>query len=98
MYRLLVLITALVLTGGMLFYHLVEKWNLVDSFYFCVVTLTTVGYGDLVPHTATGKIFTSFYILVGIGILGAFVSAFVKRQSLRVHERATNKQKDKHKQ
>lgn len=41
---------ALVLTGT-LFYWRFEDWSFVESLYFCVVTLTTVGFGDLSPTT-----------------------------------------------
>ena len=47
-----------------------EGWNLLDSLYFSVVTLTTIGYGDLSPSTAASKIFTIFYIFVGLVHLG----------------------------
>jgi hypothetical protein len=42
---------ALVLTGT-LFYWRFEDWTVVESLYFSIVTLTTVGYGDLAPTTA----------------------------------------------
>jgi voltage-gated potassium channel len=42
---------ALVLTGT-LFYWRFEDWTIIEALYFCVVTLTTVGYGDLSPTTA----------------------------------------------
>ncbi|MFN8377767.1 MAG: potassium channel family protein [Anaerolineae bacterium] len=35
-----------ILVVGTIFYHLVEGWNILDSVYFCVITLTTIGYGD----------------------------------------------------
>ncbi|MCK3654567.1 hypothetical protein A4G19_01920 [Pasteurellaceae bacterium Macca] len=64
----LVIFTALVISGAATFYHHVEGWSWLDSFYFAVITISTVGYGDLSPHTVAGKLFTIFYILIGIGL------------------------------
>jgi hypothetical protein len=50
--------------------YVFENWCIVDSLYFTVVTFTTVGYGDLFPSTEVAKLFTSFYSLVGVSILG----------------------------
>ena len=57
------------------FYWLVEGWSLLDAMYFSVVTIATVGYGDLAPQTAIGKIFTICYIFGGLGIFVAAVTA-----------------------
>jgi voltage-gated potassium channel Kch len=64
------LATALILFAA-LFYRLVEGWSLLDSLYFSVVTIASVGYGDLTPQTALGKIFTIGYIFAGIGLFVA---------------------------
>lgn len=72
-----------VLGVGMVFYHFVEKFDWVNSFYFCTITLTTIGYGDIVPKTNVGKIFTSFYALIGIGIIGFFANVLVKNAVLK---------------
>lgn len=61
-----------------IFYWIVEGWSLLDSLYFAVVTIGTVGYGDLSPQTAVGKIFTIGYIFSGIGIFVAAVTAFAQ--------------------
>lgn len=45
-----------------------EGLPLLDAFYLTVTTITTVGYGDLTPHTTYGKIFTAVLILAGVGI------------------------------
>jgi voltage-gated potassium channel len=50
-----------------------------DSLYFSVITLTTVGYGDFSPSTRAGNIFTMFYIFIGIGIVLGFVNAVAER-------------------
>ena len=58
---------------GTIFYHSIEGWGWIDSFYFSVITLSTVGYGDFAPQTPMGKVFTSLYILIGLGILTNFI-------------------------
>lgn len=68
--------------GGTAFYKVVEGFSWLDSLYFTVVTLTTVGYGDLSPDTALGKVFTVFYLLIGVGVLVAFL-ALIARHSVR---------------
>ncbi|UCH89010.1 MAG: two pore domain potassium channel family protein [Thermoplasmata archaeon] len=68
----------LFLLAGAIFYHQVEGWGWLDSIYFCVTTLTTVGYGDFNPTTGAGKVFTILYIVVGIGILLGYVNIVAK--------------------
>jgi hypothetical protein len=70
----LVATTALVLAGGTLFYMLVEGWSAVDALYFSVVTLATIGYGDLTPTTDLSKLFTVVYVLIGIGLVASTVA------------------------
>jgi len=77
------------LSTGAVFFHWTEHLSWVDAFYFCTVTLTTVGYGDIVPVTDAEKIFTIFYILIGIGIVATFANLLIKSNSLRRdHNRA----------
>ena len=63
----------IILLSGTWFYHAVEGWSWLDAFYFSVITLTTVGYGDFSPQTAVGKIFTVVYIVLGLGVLSSFL-------------------------
>jgi voltage-gated potassium channel len=90
-YRVLLSSALLVLAIGTVFYHLVEKLSWVNSYYFSVVTLTTVGYGDLAPHTNAGKIFTTFYLMIGVGIITAFISYTLKRQGDKFANRNNKK-------
>ena len=71
---------AALLTVGTIVYSILEHWSLLDSLYFSVVTLATVGYGDLHPTTDLAKIFTIGYILTGIGIVAAFASEVAKHR------------------
>jgi voltage-gated potassium channel len=64
---------------GTVFYTLVEGWSVVDAVYFCAMSLATVGYGDIVPDTDIGKIFTVVYVLAGIGILVSFFTALANK-------------------
>ena len=57
------------------FYHYVEKWGWLDSVYFSVMTISTVGYGDFSPETAPGKLFTIGYVILGLGIFVAMATA-----------------------
>jgi len=73
------LATAFSLIGiGTVAYHFLEGWTLVDSLYFSVVTLATVGFGDLTPTTDVAKLFTVAYIMAGVGIIAAFASELSK--------------------
>lgn len=58
------------------FFHLVEGWSLLDSYFFTVVTISTVGYGSLVPVTALGKIGTTVFIFVGLGVFAVAIQQF----------------------
>jgi voltage-gated potassium channel len=87
-FRSLLILVIITLVTGALFYAKVEGWNLLDAVYFCFVTLTTIGYGDLAPTKPISKIFTILYIIVGIGILLGFIN-MVARSAL-----ARNKPKD----
>ncbi len=67
-----------VLIFGMLIMASIEDWNHGDAFYWAVVTIMTVGYGDLVPTSTSGKWFTIFYALIGCAIVAKSLTDFVK--------------------
>ena len=75
-YALTALAGAMVL--GTIGFHLVEGWTLADSLYVTVQTLTTVGYGDLPPHSARGRAFAVVVMLIGAAGVALFVSTIVQ--------------------
>lgn len=56
---------------GVIAYRYLEDWDPVQSIYFMTVTGTTVGFGELVPLTHLGKLFTCFYAVIGISVVRA---------------------------
>jgi len=57
-----------VILGGALGYHQLSKLNALDSFYMAITTLFTVGFRELGEVNARTKIFTIFYLIVGLGV------------------------------
>jgi voltage-gated potassium channel len=60
----------LVLVTGTLGYRLIEGWPFLDGFYMTVITITSIGYGEIHPLSTEGRIFTLFIIAIGIGVVG----------------------------
>jgi len=75
----LIFLLVLVLGTGTLVYNTLEGWSFLDSFYFSVMTLTTVGYGDLTPVTDIGKLFTIGYVFVGLILILGFINSIVRQ-------------------
>jgi len=69
---------ALLLTGTIVFWRF-EDWTIIEALYFCVVTLTTVGYGDFSPTHAGTQIFAIVYILTGFGVLVALLTSVAEK-------------------
>lgn len=70
-----VLSAAALLAVGVAFYSLVEDWSVVDSLYFSVTTLLTIGFGDPAPTTDVGKLFTVLFAISGVGMFLAVINA-----------------------
>ena len=95
--KILVVLAMGQIAFGTVVYMRLEGWSPVDALYFSVVALATVGFGDLVPTTDIGKLFTVGYILFGVGILAAFVSELTKdRRAGIARQMAARKQAGSH--
>jgi len=57
------------------FYNKFEGWEYLDATYFITMTITTIGYGDLVPRTVEGKVFTIFLAFIGISLAFLLISS-----------------------
>ena len=74
--------------------------SIIDSMWWAVVTLTTVGYGDVYPATGGGKIFTALVTLVGVGLIAipsgllasVLTEARVERQKVEESEETEKNQ------
>ncbi len=76
---------------GTFTYHFLEGWSFVAAFYFSVTTLTTVGYGDLVPTSDFSRLLTAIYVLIGVSIsvtaLGIIGTRYLERREERLRDR-----------
>jgi hypothetical protein len=94
-FRALVFLEALFFGLGILFYHYTEGWGWLDSAYFCVVTLATVGYGDFAPVTQLGRLYTIFYVIIGVALLGVFIQLAGKTAFANLQDNIQRRQADK---
>ncbi|NOZ60186.1 MAG: potassium channel family protein [Calditrichaeota bacterium] len=84
-----ILILVLVIVGGTFGFWILEDHvtSLLDSFFFTLVTVTTVGYGDITPQTIAGKILAIAVILLGVGAaLSAIQTVFGTIVRKRIRE------------
>ena len=76
----------IIFISSILFYHYSEKWDYLDSIYFVTMSLTTVGYGDLVPKSDMGKIFTIFLIWTGVSIAFFFIYSLAAYRQVMIEK------------
>ncbi|XP_059149470.1 potassium channel subfamily K member 2-like [Physella acuta] len=62
-----------------------SKWDVVSSILFCVIVITTIGYGNMSPSTSEGLVFCIVYALLGIPLFGALLVELKVRLVKAVH-------------
>jgi voltage-gated potassium channel len=82
-FRALLFLLVAQLVCATTFYSMVEGWGVLDSLYFSVSTLATVGYSDLHPNTPLAKVFTILYMVLGIGVFVAFITKVTAHETGR---------------
>lgn len=72
--RLLTTLVAILIVAGTCGYVLIEGWPLIDSIYMTVITLSTVGFGEVQELTPRGRIFTSVLITVSLILMACWTA------------------------
>lgn len=67
--RLGILAVLAAIMVGTIVFRALEGWSILDSLYVTAQTVTTVGFGDLAPHTVYGRAFATVFMMVGVGIV-----------------------------
>ena len=68
-FRLAAILLVIVIAVGVTGYTLINRWNLLDSFYMVIITISTVGYTEVHPQSQAGRLFTSGLIVVGVATM-----------------------------
>lgn len=83
---------------GMITFHTLENWTWPQCFYYSVITLTTVGYGDFVPTTDLNRFIAAWYILIGVtiavGSMGYIGSEYINKKTETAIETLNSLKKD----
>lgn len=91
-FKYVLFVTALLIMIGGILIHFAENMSLSDGIWWAFVTATTVGYGDISPHTFYGRIIAMILMLMGIGLIGTVTSTitsyFLRENRKDVHSEA----------
>ncbi|HEX8392820.1 MAG TPA: potassium channel protein [Longimicrobium sp.] len=73
-FQLSLAVLILLVAVGTVGYHLIERMGWINALYMTVITVATVGFGEIEPLTATGRMFTMGLIVLGVGV-GAWAAS-----------------------
>ena len=103
LFYLLITAAVIIIIGSLVIFYVESPHpdsqinTMLDAVWWTVATVTTVGYGDVVTVTETGKIVAIFYMFFGIGILALFISIlgtqFYKRRFEKEEKEISHAQK-----
>jgi voltage-gated potassium channel len=67
--KLIAILLVLLVIAGIAGFHFIEGWTYFDGFYMVLTTITSIGYGEIHPLSHTGRLFNSFVIITGVGLV-----------------------------
>ena len=67
--KLLAILLVLLVIVGIAGFHFMEGWSYFDGFYMVLTTITSIGYGEIHPLSRAGRLFNSFVIITGVGLV-----------------------------
>ena len=70
-----IIVSIILIFAGMTGYRLIEGWSFLDALYMTVITITTVGYGEIHQLSKAGRIFTVVLIISSFGVMGYIVAS-----------------------
>lgn len=73
-----ILFFVLMVLGGAVGYMVIEGWSFTDALYMTVITLSTVGYGEVQRLSSTGRMFTMVLIILGVGFAFYFAGSIIR--------------------
>ncbi|MCQ2977997.1 MAG: ion channel [archaeon] len=96
--KILLFLIVVIIFSSLFIYLFENELSLVDSFWFVIVTITTVGYGDIVPHSPMNKIISMVLVIVGfltLSILAGSISAAYSNRVIIKEDNASLKEEIK---
>jgi len=67
--KVLAILLVLLVIVGIAGFHLIEGWSCFDGFYMVLTTITSIGYGEIHPLSHAGRLWNSFVIILGVGLV-----------------------------